>query len=62
MTNARQPYHPDDIVVWPDGGWATLGEVQAGEYGWRSDDYEVVRLEDIERLKVLGLAEDLDLP
>ena len=61
MANARQPHHPDDIVVWPDGTWATLAEVEAGEYSWRSDDFEIVRHDDAIRLKALGLADDLDI-
>ncbi|SNS94041.1 hypothetical protein [Sphingopyxis indica] len=59
-TNAN-PYHSQDIVVWPDGGWATLEEVRLGEFAHRSDDYEIVRLEDGDRLRALGLAEQLDI-
>lgn len=33
---------PDTLVRWADGTEATLGEVQAGEYNFMSDDYEVV--------------------
>ena len=62
MATTQRPYHPDDIVVWPDGTWATLAEVRAGEFNCMSDDYEIVRLEDVERLKALGLADDLGLP
>ncbi|MFU1607355.1 hypothetical protein ACM25O_13300 [Sulfitobacter pontiacus] len=32
----------ETMVRWADGTEATLGEVQAGEYDWMSDDYEVV--------------------
>jgi hypothetical protein len=60
MTRTRGPYHPDDIVAWPDGSWATVGEVENGHYNWKSDDYEVVRLDDVKRLKALGLGDELD--
>lgn len=60
MTPTRQPHHPDDIVVWPDGSWATVGEVETGHYNWKSDDYEIVRLEDTERLTALGLDDQFD--
>jgi hypothetical protein len=62
MASTQRPHHPDDIVVWPDGTWATLGEVWAGDFGWMSDDYEIVRADDVERLKALNLADDLGLP
>ena len=62
MTSTQRPYHPDDIVVWPDGTWATLGDVWAGDFGWMSDDYEIVRADDVERLNALDLADDLGLP
>jgi len=62
MTDKTRPNHPDDIVVWPDGCWTTLDEVRRGGWDWRSDDYEIVRLEDQTRLEELGLAADLDLP
>jgi hypothetical protein len=58
----QQPYHPDDIVVWPDGTWAALADVWAGDYAWMSDDYEIVRADDVERLTALNLADDLGLP
>ncbi|RWK43776.1 hypothetical protein [Mesorhizobium sp.] len=58
----QQPYRRDDIVVWPDGTWAYLGEVWAGDFSWKSDDYEIVRLEDVERLEALNLADELGLP
>lgn len=54
-------YGSDDIVVWPDGTWATLGEVRAGDYAHMSDDYEIVRCDGHARLKALGLGEDLYL-
>ena len=56
----QEPYCPDDIVVWPDGGYAELRDVRDGHYDWRSDDYEVVRLENATRLRELGLDELLD--
>ena len=52
--NASDP-HPDDIAVWPDGTWATLGDIWRGDYGFMSDDYEVVWLEDVTRLKQLDI-------
>lgn len=62
MTNTQRPLHLDDIAVWPDGFWAELGEVWDGHFSHRSDDYEIVRLEDDARLKALGLAEDFGIP
>lgn len=62
MTNAAQPYTQDDIAVWPDGSWAELGDVWNGHYHWKSDDYEIVRADDVDRLKALGLAEDFGIP
>ena len=62
ITTQTPPYHPDDIVVWADGAWATLGEVRNGEFSYRSDDFEIVRLEDAARLKELGLADEFDVP
>ncbi len=65
MTNVATktaPYHPEDIVVWPDGFWATLGEVRNGEHSHRSDDFEIVRQEDHIRFKELGIADELDIP
>jgi hypothetical protein len=64
MTNPveiRQTFHSDDIVVWPDGWWATFGEVRNGEFTHRSDDYEIVGIDDITRLTELGVAGELDL-
>lgn len=58
-SRSNAPYSSDDIVVWPDGVWAYLGEIRAGDYGWRSDDYEIVRLEDVERLRELGISDEL---
>lgn len=62
ITTQTPPYHPDDIVVWPDGAWATLGEVRNGEFSHRSDDFEIVRLDDAARLKELGLPDEFDIP
>lgn len=56
---SNAPYSSDDIAVWPDGVWAYLGEIRAGDYGWRSDDYEIVRREDVERLRELGIYDEL---
>jgi hypothetical protein len=61
MATSRQSYHSDDIVVWPDGTWAALEEVRNGELAHMSDDYEIVRLDDVARLNALGLAEGLGL-
>ncbi|MDF0490396.1 hypothetical protein PX554_19900 [Sphingomonas sp. H39-1-10] len=62
MSDTTRPYHGDDIAVWPDGDWATLGDVRRGDFDWRSDDYEIVRIEDHQRLRDLGLADELDIP
>lgn len=37
---------PENLVRWPDGTEATLGEVLAGDFDWKSDDYEVIPFED----------------
>lgn len=39
-----------DIVLWPDGFHATLGEIWAGDFNHRSDDYEIIRHDDHARL------------
>ncbi len=57
---ASRPFHPDDLVVWPDGTWATCEQFDNGEFAWMSDDVERVRLEDVERLRELGLVEFID--
>lgn len=54
-------YHCDDIVIWPDGNWATLGDVRTGDYDSMSDDYEIARLEDLDRLAALGLDQELGI-
>ncbi|RWK66814.1 hypothetical protein [Mesorhizobium sp.] len=56
---ASSAYHPDDIAVWPDGTWISVGELSEGGYGHKSDDYEIVPLEDVERLRELGIADEL---
>lgn len=56
--STRKP-HREDLVVWPDGEWARLGEVRDGEYGWKSDDYEIVANDDIKRLTALGIADEI---
>lgn len=48
-------HHPDDIVVWPDGFHARIGEVRSGQFSHRSDDFEIVRLEETDRLRQPGL-------
>ncbi len=60
MTTKTTTRVPDieDIAVWPDGTWATIEDVRNGEYTWRSDDYEIVRYDDTDRLNALGI--DLD--
>lgn len=61
MTQDTRPHHSDDIAIWPDGCWATLGDIWDNQFNWKSDDYEIVRLDDISRLRALGLAGELDL-
>lgn len=51
----------DDIALWPDGTWATLDDVQRGELAHMSDDYEVISIDDTERLIATGIAEELDI-
>lgn len=53
-------YDEDDIVVWPDGEWSTVGSVANGHY-WKSDDYEIVRLGNPRRLRQLGIAKELGI-
>ncbi len=55
------PYHREDIAVWSDGTWASLGDVEDGEFSFMSDDYETVSLEVHPRLKELGLDRELDI-
>jgi hypothetical protein len=38
-----------------------MDEVRSGEFNWKSDDFELVRLEDELRLQQLGLADENDL-
>lgn len=61
MTDHTPPYGPDDVAVWPDGTWGTLGEIWAGDYAHMSDEYEIVRSDDHARLKALGVEEDLEI-
>lgn len=56
-TQRRQP-HPDDIVLWPDGTWATLEEVRNGDFGWMSDDCEIIDHMDDARLKAAGVIDE----
>jgi hypothetical protein len=37
------PFKGEDIVVWPHGDWDYYEDIEI--YTWRSDDYEIVRLE-----------------
>ncbi|PZR93562.1 MAG: hypothetical protein DI537_10625 [Stutzerimonas stutzeri] len=55
MAKSTYPAHPDDLVVWPDLTVATVGDVRRGDYGWMSDDYEIVSLENEARIRELGL-------
>ena len=57
-SSQRREPHPDDIVLWPDGSWATLEEVRNGDYDWKSDDYEVIRYDDTRRLREIGILND----
>lgn len=61
MTNGTRPIFYEYLAIWPDGAWATLGDVWAGEYSFMSDDYEIVRWDDDARLTALGLAEELGI-
>ncbi|WP_176482787.1 hypothetical protein [Sphingobium sp. D43FB] len=55
MTSIFEKYDTDDYAVWPDGTSATLGEVRRGDYAFMSDDYEIVRQDDLSRLHELGI-------
>lgn len=57
---ASCPFHPDDLVVWSDGTWATCEQFASGAFSWMSDDVERVRMDDADRLRKLGLAEFAD--
>jgi hypothetical protein len=46
----KTEHSKDDIVLWPDGVYATLGEIWAGDFTHRSDDYEIIRHDDHARL------------
>ncbi|QKS00416.1 hypothetical protein F9288_12875 [Sphingomonas sp. CL5.1] len=61
MNRNAHPHSSDDIAVWPDGTWATLGEVRAGDSAHMSDDYEIVSYLDHARLKALGVEQDPDI-
>lgn len=58
MTTARRS--PDDIVNWPDGTTATLEDLRRGDFNTMSDDYEIVSIDDVARLKELDLMPDSD--
>ncbi|KQT63293.1 MULTISPECIES: hypothetical protein [unclassified Aureimonas] len=49
----------EDITCWPDGDGAHLGEVWRRAFDWKSDDYDVVLLEDTVRLRELGILDEL---
>jgi len=55
MAKRSIAYDIDDVVVWPDGAWATLSEVRHAEYDHMSDDYEIVDRDNEERLHELGI-------
>ncbi|TCM51093.1 hypothetical protein C8J36_110100 [Rhizobium sp. PP-F2F-G48] len=57
-TRTRTP-NAEDIASWPDDTWARLGEVRRGDFDWKSDDYEVVLLEDTLRLRELAILDEL---
>lgn len=40
MADQIRPASPDDIIRWPDGTICARQELH--EYGWMSDDYEVI--------------------
>jgi len=58
MTRGAMKYDLDDYVVWPNGTWATIDDLEHGGYAHMSDDYEIVALDDIERLAELGIETD----
>lgn len=57
-TQRRQP-HPDDIVLWPDGSWATVEDVRNSAFNWRSDDYEIIDQMDDPRLLAAGVIAEI---
>jgi hypothetical protein len=57
-SSQRRELHPDDVVLWPDGTWATLDEVRNGDFGWMSDDYEIIDHMDDARLKAAGVIDE----
>ncbi|BCH19531.1 hypothetical protein [Mesorhizobium sp. L-2-11] len=48
----------DEIAIWPYGNWAHIGDIRKGDYHYMSDDYEVVPIDDIDRLNALGVSFD----
>lgn len=46
----------EDICVWPDGTYCTLGEVE--EYYFMSDDYEVLAYNSLAAAHITGALED----
>lgn len=57
-TSTRTP-NAEDIASWPDGDWAHLGDIWEAGNHWKSDDYEVVLIEDTVRLRELGILDEL---
>ncbi|TCM50702.1 hypothetical protein C8J36_11134 [Rhizobium sp. PP-F2F-G48] len=57
-TSTRTP-NAEDIAFWPDGAWARLGDVSRGDFDWKSDDYEVVLMENTLRLRELTVFDEL---
>ena len=52
---SRKAFSLDDLAVWPDGSWATLGDVWNNEYAWKSDDFEMIDQDDAARMGDLGI-------
>jgi hypothetical protein len=58
IQKSNKVFTRDDFAIWPDGTWATLHEVWAGDYHFMSDDYEMVQQDDVKRLTELGIPTD----
>ncbi|MFG1210452.1 hypothetical protein [Xanthobacter flavus] len=57
--SCRREPHPDDVVLWPDGSWATVEDVRNGAFDWRSDDYENIDQMDDARLLAAGVIDEI---
>lgn len=41
----NQPNSLDDIFLWADDSWCYRSEYTMADYGWKSDDFRVLRVD-----------------